>query len=232
MDLSQLFKAPLYICVLLAVFVLMELFSFDRKKKGVISLLCVGAWVISCMSLHLFQFFERGMIVMQMIILFSYLVLSRIAIYFINKDLTNVSDGVKYCLLSVISLFFILAMKFFGAPKFVLVGIYSFLFSFIIFGVVLISQKEKDVNNSLHADIATLSALIVNMFFLQLTGGALVVVSDFNTSICVFTLFLGCVGTVAMYVNEYTLTSLGMSVLLGLGSGFVSTFLVATLNMA
>ncbi len=197
-------------------FFLMELFAFDRKKKGVSSLLSVGAWVCLCLSLHLFQFFSKQTVVLMEVVMLAYLLICRIVVYFINRRESNTADGLKYCMLSILTLFLALVMNIVSAPKFVLLGIKSFVAVFFFIGLILLLfQKERDVTQRLHGDIASISALLTNLFMLQCTGGALVVVSDFNSAICMFLLVLGLVGTVAMYVNKYTLTSLGFSVLVG-----------------
>lgn len=214
-------------CFVVALFFLMELFAFDRKKKGVSSLLSVGAWVCLCMSLHLFQFFSKQIVVLMELVLLVYLVVCRIVVYFVNKREDNTSDGLKYCVLSILTLFFALAMGFVSAPKFVLIGIKSFVAVFFFVGLFLLFfQKDRSVTDSVHGDVASLSALLTNLCMLQCTGGALVVVSDFNSVICMFMLVLGLVGTVAMYVNKYSLTSLGVSVLLGYMSALSIVFVV------
>lgn len=214
-------------CFVVTLFFLMELFAFDRKKKGVNSLLSVGAWIGLCLSLHLFQFFSKQIVVMMELVLLAYLIVSRVVIYFINKIEDNTVDGLRYCVLSILTLFFVLAMDFVSTPSFVLFGIKVFIAVFFIIGLILLSfQKNRSVNERVHGDVASISALLTSLFVLQCKGGALVVVSDLNSSICLFLLILGLVGTVAMYVNKYTLTSLGFSVLVGFVSAISIAFIV------
>lgn len=224
MEFLEYLKVALALLIVVVAYFLSEIYD----KRGVNSVLAVGAWVSLCVCLHLFQGVPGSAISMILLMPVLYGLASFVLLRFLDKHLDRSKEGVKYCMLSVMTLFLALLMKLVASPWFWFfkIGLLSFVFVFLITGVILLIGGSKAKTTRIHGDIVAISSLIFNLYFLQVTGGLLMIFSDFNLEICIFLLILGILGSVSMYVNKQTLQSLGWSVLLGLSLATISDFLI------